>query len=308
MDIRFWGMRSPVLFLAQLLACISVLSVLAGCGPSRQDVEDIAQEGIATAIARIPTPTPQPTPTPVTFPPTATPVVVIFPTPLPTPTPAPMPTPQPTATPVSLPPFQTAVPSFRDVYARVKGSVVYLDVGLGFATGWVIERGLIVAAAHSVRGVSEVGIRAEGQPPVAGQVIGTDAARDVAFIKYAPQALPLVPLPLSSPTELEIGQPLLVLGYSLATVKADGSVPPPSAKQGILSVIEDKGAQGRLLRIDAVIDPGDSGGPVVNLRGQAVGLSRSSIVATSGGQRVVGAFFALHIDDVADARKKVLSP
>ena len=50
--------------------------------------------------------------------------------------------------------------------------------------------------------------------------------------------------------------------------------------------------------MDAPIDPGDSGGPVLNRDGDVVGISRAVVVSTAGGQRVIGTFLAISIGEV----------
>ena len=50
--------------------------------------------------------------------------------------------------------------------------------------------------------------------------------------------------------------------------------------------------------MDAPVDPGDSGGPVLDRNGMVIGISRAVVVATSSGQRVVGTFLAIAIDEV----------
>jgi S1-C subfamily serine protease len=72
---------------------------------------------------------------------------------------------------------------------------------------------------------------------------------------------------------------------------------------GVLSQIVDFGPNsfGLNLMMDAPIDPGDSGGPVLNADGLIVGMARAVRVQTTGGQRVVGTFYAVHADEIKTA-------
>ena len=53
--------------------------------------------------------------------------------------------------------------------------------------------------------------------------------------------------------------------------------------------------------MDTPVDPGDSGGPVLNLEGQVVGMVRAVAIETSVGRRIVGTFFAVHIEEIRSA-------
>ena len=64
-------------------------------------------------------------------------------------------------------------------------------------------------------------------------------------------------------------------------------------------LIDDEGVQG--FEMDAPVDPGDSGGPVLNLKGEVIGINRAVVVETVTGQRVVGTFLAIAIDEVHDS-------
>jgi len=97
-----------------------------------------------------------------------------------------------------------------------------------------------------------------------------------------------------------IGEEVMVLGFGGGRGSfPDGSVGGAAAKNGIFSQIVDFGAQGgRRLQVDAAIDPGDSGGPVFDAQGRVVGMNQSVLVTTESGQRVVGIFYAVHMDEI----------
>ena len=92
----------------------------------------------------------------------------------------------------------------------------------------------------------------------------------------------------------------MALGYSGSGVKSDGTVGAASVNVGVLSQVFDTSSGSQLI-IDAPVDPGDSGGPVLNADGEVVGMIRSAREFTSSGQRVVGTFFAIHMDEIMDA-------
>ena len=68
---------------------------------------------------------------------------------------------------------------------------------------------------------------------------------------------------------------------------------------GVLTRVVTVDAElGEGIEMDAPVDPGDSGGPVLDRNGMVIGISRAVVVATSSGQRVVGTFLAIAIDEV----------
>ena len=251
-------------------------------------------------------PTPLPTPTPVTFPtplPTATPVT--FPTPLPTPTPITFPTPLPTATPITLPPTPTpqappssGVEDFSAVYQEVVGSVVYVETPDSLGSGWVMRDGLIATNEHVISGEDQVTVRHAFLPPFRATVVFSDPVVDVAFLSFS-ATTSIGPLPTRIVSSENLGEPLLVLGYSRVGVQENGSVGGAAVKRGVLSQIVNFGSDGgRRLRIDAAVDPGDSGGPVFDAEGRVVGMSKGVVETTETGQRIVGIFYAVHLEEI----------
>lgn len=317
-------MRRGLYIRTLALAAAALLATVAGCGPSSEEVDS----KIATAIAGLPAPVPQPTPTPIVFPtplptatpialptplPTATPVTfptpIAIPTPLPTPTPITFPTPLPTATPITFPtPLPTPTPvvlppdgevNLSALYQEVVDSVLYIETPDGIGTGWVIQEGLIATNEHVVADEAAVTVRHAFQPPFRANVVFTDAVKDVAFLSYNTAVTTLNLLPMRQVTSDNLGETLLVLGYSNFGVQENGTVGGAAVKRGILSSIVDFGEQGgRRLRIDAVVDPGDSGGPVLDTSGNVIGMSKGVVEVDETGRRVSGIFYAVHMDEV----------
>ncbi len=313
---------------------LAALVVVAGCGPSAEEIDATTTAKIATAVAGLPAPLALPTATPITFPtplpaptpialptplPTATPVTfptplptataIVLPTPLPTPTPLAFPTPLPTATPVTFPtPLPTATPlavipdegpDASALYQQVVGSVVYIETPDSIGTGWVVRDGLIVTNQHVVNGQDAVTVRHAFLPPFRAEVLFTDAVIDVAFISYNTATTTLEPLEMRVVTADNLGETLLVLGYSGVGVQEDGTVGGAAIKRGVLSQIVSFGEQGgRRLRIDAAVDPGDSGGPVLDTAGRVVGMSKGVVETDETGRRIVGIFYAVHMEEI----------
>jgi len=200
------------------------------------------------------------------------------------------------------------------VYQRVWSSVFYVEPEDGqHGTGWLLEPGVIVTASHVVSGSVEVTVRQAAAPAFSATVAGMDERRDVALLRYDVAATQMgigaAPLALGDADIHDIARELLALGYSGSGVKGDGQVGSPKANAGILSQITNFGAQsyGRNLEMDAPIDPGDSGGPVLNTSGMVVGMVRAAARRTPGGVRVVGTFYAVHADEIRAAVEGIRS-
>ena len=207
-----------------------------------------------------------------------------------------------------------ATPDLGAIYQEVWSSVFYIEPEDGqHGTGWLLEPGVIVTASHVVSGSERVTVRQAAAPAFVATVSGIDERRDVALLRYDAGATALGagagPLKLGDADINDIAKDLLALGYSGSGVKGDGAVGSPKANAGILSQITNFGPQsyGRNLEMDAPIDPGDSGGPVLNTGGEVVGMVRAAARHTPGGGQVVGTFYAVHADEIRAAMAEIRS-
>ena len=170
----------------------------------------------------------------------------------------------------------------------------------GEGTGFIVRSdGIIVTNFHVVEGASKVTVLTSAKDPVHydARVIGGDVEADVAILKVDATGLPTVPLGNSA--DLQLGQPVVAIGYAL------GLSGGPSVTDGIVSsltrqiTVPDQGctecSNGRrvytnVVQTDAAINPGNSGGPLVNLDGQVVGIN------TAGANSAENIGFAIQID------------
>ncbi len=291
-----------------LLLSIVLLSV--ACGRPNEEDEEIVWERIKEILSGLPTvtakvfPTPLPTATPI---PTSTPAPTI--TPMPTATPPTTATPitfPPTPTPFSIPP--TSVPqkstSLSEVYRTSWPSVYFIETPTGHGSGWLIEPGLILTNEHVVTGHSEVTVRQPEDEAFEAVVLAVDSLKDIALLKFDTDSIELhpgaEPLQLGRITSNNVAESVIGLGYSEGRIKSDGTAGSAAANVGVLSQIINFGDSGPGLNLilDAALDPRDSGGPILNSAGLVVGMTRAARERTLGGQRVVGTFFAVHVDEI----------
>jgi len=274
----------------------------AGCGatgPSEADVQQIVDTRVATAIAEVPTVTPAPitaTATPVTFPNT--------------PTPAPTATPQPTPTRIRFPSTATPQPpptDFSDLFAKNVNSVFRIETSSGMGTGWLIESGLILTNQHVVEGSTIVSVRQNQGSLFTARVRAVDEPRDIALLSFDVSQTfldPMAkPIPAGDVYTSDIASSMMAMGYSGELIPLeDGTVGPATANIGVLSgIVTFIFFDVVNLVIDAAVDPGDSGGPVLNLDGEVVGMTRAAQAYTGSGQRVVGTFYAVKWGEIRDA-------
>jgi S1-C subfamily serine protease len=151
---------------------------------------------------------------------------------------------------------------------RVSPSVVVIqgktDSGDVLGSGFIVSKdGKIVTNLHVIRDMKSATVQlANGEIFDSLSVLATDERRDLAIIKIA--GFNLAVLQLGNSDTLTVGEPVVVVGSPLgldATVTA-----------GVLSGIRDTGEGFKVLQTDAAVNHGNSGGPLVNANGLAVGV------------------------------------
>ena len=148
----------------------------------------------------------------------------------------------------------------------------------GFESGEATGTGVVLTAdgeiltnAHVVDGASEVRVRFAGETePRTAEVIASEIGNDLALLKI--DATGLKPVTFAQPDTVRVGDTVVAIGYALAL---DGG---PTVTSGIISalkrtIVTDSGALNGLIQTDAPISSGNSGGPLVNLRGEVVGIN-----------------------------------
>lgn len=151
----------------------------------------------------------------------------------------------------------------------------------------ISEDGYIVTNNHVIDNATSLRVKLYDGRAYDAKIIGSDPATDVALIKIEEQGLPT--LPFGSSDELRLGEWVLAIGYPMdlqSTITA-GIV---SAKARSLGAIGNKQSIESFIQTDAAVNPGNSGGALVNARGELVGIN--TIIKTSTGS-YVGYSFAV---------------
>jgi serine protease Do len=157
------------------------------------------------------------------------------------------------------------------------------SVGSGFI---ISSDGFLITNAHVVDGADEVTVKLTDKREFKAKVIGADKRTDVALLKIEAKDLPKVTI--GDPEKLRVGEWVVAIGkpFGLESTMTAGIV---SAKGRDLP-------QENLvpfIQTDAAVNPGNSGGPLFNLKGEVVGIN-SMIFSRTGGY--MGLSFAIPID------------
>ena len=158
-----------------------------------------------------------------------------------------------------------------------QGPSIQQQQGLGSG---VITRsdGVILTNAHVVEGASEVTVTLPDGRTFTGKVLGGDPLTDVAVVKVVASKLPVAPLGDSD--KVRPGEWAIAIGNPLGL---DNTV-----TAGIISAIQRTNAVGEGQRVpyiqtDAAVNPGNSGGPLINDRGQVIGINTAIRQAPGAG-------------------------
>jgi S1-C subfamily serine protease len=184
------------------------------------------------------------------------------------------------------------------VLVRVSGTT-----GEGAGSGFVLdaEEGLIVTNFHVVNGAD--GITVVGQDSVgSGEIVGAAPCDDLAVVKIDdPDGLKT--LKLGSQKSLKQGEGVVAIGYPANASNEDKL----TSTAGVVSVVEstfrfdspDSPQYANVVQTDAALNPGNSGGPLVDKRKQLVGVN-TAILTSAQGAPIGGQGYAIGVDRVKE--------
>ncbi len=165
---------------------------------------------------------------------------------------------------------------------------VQTEPSVGFGSGVIISKdGYIVTNNHVVEGADEISVTLNDNRELKARLIGTDPSSDLALIKIEGDEFPTIPIGDSD--ALKVGEWVLAVGnpFNLTSTVTAGIV---SAKARTLGVYE--GGIESFIQTDAAINKGNSGGALVNARGELVGINA---VLTSPTGTYAGYGFAIPV-------------
>jgi S1-C subfamily serine protease len=194
---------------------------------------------------------------------------------------APAPSPSPSAT------ASLTVPA---IYQRLVPSLVGIQAGRGFGTGVIVsDDGTIITADHVIANASAIVVTYADGTLTRATVLSANKQMDIALL--APARLPQVVVPAVLGGAADIGTPVVAIGDPLGLTD--------SVSSGVVSGLNrsadtDTGKRSGLIQFDAAVNPGSSGGPLLDGRGKVIGIV-VALAAPDGRDAFAGIGFAVPI-------------
>jgi putative serine protease PepD len=211
----------------------------------------------------------------------------------------------------------------RQIYDRAADSVAYItsriqqassspfggvQSGTATGSGFVIDsKGLIVTNAHVVDGATSITVKVGDGPTQKATLVGKDESTDLALLKINPSGRTLKPLTLADSSTVHVGDPTYAIGnpFGLDRTLTTGVV---SALQRQIQAPNGFSID-NVIQTDAALNPGNSGGPLLDARGQVIGVNsqiESNSSDTSGGEAGnVGIGFAVPSNTVRNVVSQI---
>jgi hypothetical protein len=149
------------------------------------------------------------------------------------------------------------------------------------------DHGYVLTCEHVVRGVERVGIVFDsglsGERSVSGEVIALDPDRDLACVLLADAAQLPVPLALEAATTVRETETVYVAGFPFGRFLAAGDKNPEISvtKVAVSSIRHDLADRITSVQLSGDVNPGNSGGPVLDMHGRVVGVAQSKVSGSS---------------------------
>jgi S1-C subfamily serine protease len=194
--------------------------------------------------------------------------------------PPPTPEPEPKETPPEAPP---AVASLEEIVSRSMPAVVRVETNTGFGSGFFIRADTVLTNVHVVTTNVDVKLRLADGTTQAARVESTAPEYDIAVLRVpgSPSSQPT--LTMGSAVRARPGQEVIVLGTPMGLQN--------TVTRGIVSALRQVGRV-TLVQTDAAVNPGNSGGPLLDREGHVVGIA--TLGAKAGAAQ--GLSFAVAID------------
>ncbi len=175
-----------------------------------------------------------------------------------------------------LAPFPVNAQSDEDtnirVYKSASPAVVSIQSARGNGSGSIIDsKGLVLTNAHVVRGATTVNVILSDQRRFRGVVIASSRNPDLAVIRLEGVTTSLPTIQIASSSGIQVGQRAFAIGNPFGRFAG-------TLTTGIISRID---RDRKLLQTDAALNPGNSGGPLLNSRGELVGVNTAIFTTNS---------------------------
>ena len=191
---------------------------------------------------------------------------------------------------------------FHSIVEKVSPSVVAINTlsenrDVGFGTGVIIDKsGLILTSEHVISGADKISVLFLNQKIYSAEVVSADQTSDLAVIKVI-KAVDLKPIEFGDSDKLQVGDIVLAMGNAFGHSSHDGK---PTVTQGIVSALNRLATTmltsrryWNAIQHDASVNPGNSGGPLIDIHGKMIGLN--GVINSKSGNNA-GVSFAVPVN------------
>jgi len=176
-------------------------------------------------------------------------------------------------------PSPSTPPSLRDYFDQYFGQIPPGErERAGVGSGVIIDvQGHILTNLHVIKGADEITVRFYNKKEVAGKVVGTDAATDLAVIRIPPGD-GVVAAKLGDSDQIEVGEWAIAIGspFGLEHTVTVGVVSATGRSE--VGIVPNE----NFIQTDASINPGNSGGPLLNAQGEVIGINTAILSSGQG--------------------------
>lgn len=172
-------------------------------------------------------------------------------------------------------------------------------------SGFVLDKaGHIVTNYHVIQGADEIRVSFSNRDTVEAQLVGSDPSTDLAVLQVDTSASALTPLPLGDSDKVEVGDPVVAIGnpFGLDRTATSGIV---SALQRLITA-PNRFTIDHVIQTDAPINHGNSGGPLLNSRGQVIGVNTQIETGGVPNSGNVGIGFSVPSNTVKDVVAQIM--
>ncbi|MGZ8782455.1 MAG: S1C family serine protease, partial [Gaiellaceae bacterium] len=166
-------------------------------------------------------------------------------------------------------------------------------------SGFVVDKvGHIVTNYHVIEGASEIEVSFSNQDTLSATLVGSDPSTDIAVLRVQSSSRGLAPLAFGNSDRVRVGDPVVAIGNPFGLRR--------TATAGIVSAVQERTITApngypidHVIQTDAQINSGNSGGPLLNSRGEVIGVN-SQIAQAEGSTGNVGIGFAVPSNTVKE--------
>ncbi len=191
--------------------------------------------------------------------------------------------------------YEQLRPAVVEITSTVSARSPFGSPAEGSGSGIIIdEQGFILTNYHVIADADNLEVRFADETTVSAQVVGGDPGNDLAVIRADVSDEELTPAPLGDSDAIQVGDPVLAIG---SPFNLEGTL-----TQGIVSALDRTYASEdgtrpirNMIQTDTAVNPGNSGGPLLDCRGEVIGIN--TLLENPTGDRVnVGVAFAVPIN------------